>query len=126
MNGFGHIEIPTTSIKKAKKFFGKVFEWTFTDHKEIGYTIIHTGVHPNGGLERVKKMPKRSQVNVYIEVQDLKAKLKEIKKAGGKVTRKPKDVPGMGQFARFRTPDGCSLYLWESVDKGPKDVKTKS
>lgn len=115
MHHFGHIEIPTTSIKKAKRFFGEVFGWTFTDHEDIGYTIIHTGVHPNGGLERVKKMPKRSQVNVYIEVEDIKAKLKEIKKAGGKVVEKKTEVPNMGWFAKFRTPDGCLLCLWQKM-----------
>lgn len=113
MNGFGHIEIPTTSIKRAKKFFGKIFDWTFTDHPEIGYTIFHTGNHPNGGLERVKKMPKRGQVNVYLEVEDIEKTLSEIKKAKGKVVQKKTEVPDMGWYAKFKTPDGCTLCLWQ-------------
>jgi len=119
MHKFGHIEIPTTNVKKAKKFFGAVFGWTFTDHDEIRYTLFHTGGHPNGGLERVKKMPKRGQVNVYIEVEDINAKLKEIKKAKGKVLKKKKEVPGMGWYAKFRTPDGCELSLWQSTQQPP-------
>jgi len=118
MHKFGHIEIPTTNIKKAKKFFEAVFGWSFTDHPEINYTLFHTGGHPNGGLERVKKMRKRGQVNVYIEVEDIDAKLKEIKKAKGKVDKKKTEVEGMGWYARFRTPDGCGLCLWQSVAKG--------
>lgn len=117
MHGIGHVEIPTTNLKKAKKFFGSVFGWTFTDHPEIDYTIFHTGSHPNGGLELVKKMPKRNQVNVYIEVEDIKAKLKEIKKAKGKVLEKKTEVPGMGWYAKFETPDGCRLCLWQSAPK---------
>ena len=117
MHNFGHIEIPTTNIKKAKKFFGGVFGWTFTDHPEIGYTVLHAGSHPNGGLERVKKMPKKGQVVAYIEVDDIKAKLKEIKKAGGKVVEKKSEVEGMGWYAKFATPDGCILALWQSAPK---------
>lgn len=117
MHPFGHIEIPTTNLKKAKKFLGLVFGWTFTDHPEIDYSIIHTGHHPNGGLELVKKMPKRPQVNVYIEVDDIKAKLKEIKKAKGKVLEKKREVKGMGWYAKFSTPDGCTLCLWQSAPK---------
>lgn len=117
MHRIGHIEIPTTNIKKAKKFFEAVFGWSFTDHPEIGYTLFHTGGHPNGGLERVKKMPKRPQANVYIEVDDIAAKLKEIKKAKGKVVKKKTDVEGMGSYAKFETPDGCTLCLWQAAPK---------
>jgi uncharacterized protein len=114
MHRFGHIEIPTTNIKRAKKFFGTVFGWTFTDHPEISYTLFHTGGHPNGGLELVKKMPKKGQVNAYIEVDDIDAMLKVIKKARGTVKTKKTEVPGMGLFATFTTPDGCILSLWQS------------
>ena len=117
MHSFGHIQIPTTSVKKAKKFFSTVFGWTFTDHPELGYTLFHTGSHPNGGLELVKKMKKRGQVLPYIEVEDIDAKLKEIKKAKGKVVKKKAEVLNMGWDAEFETPDGCRLALWQSAPK---------
>ena len=123
MHKFGHVEIPTTNIKKAKKFYGEVFGWTFTDHPDIRYTILHTGAHPNGGLEKVKKMPRKGQVNVYIEVDDIVAALKLIKKAGGKPVEKRTKVRGMGWYATFKSPDGCILSLWESA-LAPADVKS--
>lgn len=119
MHRFGHVELPTTNIKKAKKFYGTIFGWTFTDHPEIGYTLLHTSGQPNGGLERVKKMPKRGQVHVYVEVDDIDAKLKEIKKAKGKVVTKKTEVEGMGWYAKFKSPDGCILCLWEPA-AGPR------
>lgn len=115
MHRFGHIEIPTTNIKKSKKFFAGVFGWTFTEHPEIKYTLFHTGGHPNGGLELVKKMHKKGQVNVYIEVDDIDATLKEIKKAKGKIKEKKTAVKGMGSYAKFATPDGCILCLWQKT-----------
>lgn len=117
MHGIGHIQIPTTNMKKTKKFFSTVFGWSFTDHPELEYTLFHTGSHPNGGFELVKKMPKRGQVLPYIEVDDIAAKLKEIKKAKGKVVKKKTEVEGMGWDAEFETPDGCRLALWQSAPK---------
>ncbi len=119
MNGFGHIEIPTTNFKKAKKFYGSVFGWTFEDVPDMDYVLFRAGTHPNGGLYELKKMPKKGQVNVYVEVEDIAAKLKEIKKAKGKVLVKKTDMGAMGSWAQFAGPDGCILCLWQSAAKEP-------
>jgi predicted enzyme related to lactoylglutathione lyase len=117
MHGFGHVEIPTTNFKKAKKFFGAVFGWTFQDYPDIDYVLFKAGNPPNGGFYEVKKMPKKGQVNVYIEVEDINAKLKDIKKSKGKVLVKKTEIPSMGWWAQFATPDGCLLCLWQSPPK---------
>jgi predicted enzyme related to lactoylglutathione lyase len=114
MHGFGHVGIPTTDFKKAKNFFGRVFGWTFTDMPEIDYVLFRAGAQPNGGFYLVKKMPKKGQVNVYIEVSDISATLKEIRKARGKVLVKKTRVGDMGWFATFSTFDGCYLSLWQA------------
>jgi predicted enzyme related to lactoylglutathione lyase len=59
-------------------------------------------------------MPKKGQVNVYIEVEDIDAKVKEIRKARGKILAKKTEVGSMGWSAQFATPDGCSLSLWQA------------
>jgi uncharacterized protein len=117
MHSIGHVEIPSLDLKKSKKFFGKVFGWTFTDVPEMDYVTFKAGAPPHGGFYRVKKMPKKGQVNVYIEVEDLEAKLKEIKKAKGKVIAKRTPIGDIGWIGRFATPDGCSLCLWQEAPK---------
>jgi predicted enzyme related to lactoylglutathione lyase len=119
MHGVGHVEIPTTNFKKAKKFFERTFGWTCQDVPEIDYVLFHAGAPPHGGFYLVKKMPRKGQVNVYIEVEDIDAKLKEIRKARGKVLMKKSAVGTMGWMARFATPDGCTLSLWQSVPAVP-------
>ena len=119
MHGFGHIEIPTTDFKKAKKFFGNIFGWTFQDMPEMNYVSFRAGTQPNGGFYLVKKMPAKGQVNAFIEVEDIDAKLKEIRKARGKVLVKRTPVLDMGWWAQFATPDGCYLSLWQSVPTAP-------
>jgi uncharacterized protein len=115
MHAFGHIEIPTTNIEKSKKFFGSVFGWTFTHVPDIDYTLFHTGKHPNGGFELVKKLPKKGQVNVYIETDDITATAKLVKKARGKMLSKKTEVGSMGWRAQFSTPDGVVLNLWQAA-----------
>lgn len=115
MHGFGHVEIPTTNLKRAKKFFEKTFGWTCQDYPDMDYVVFRAGTPPGGGFYLVKKMPKKGQVNVYIEVEDIDAKLKEIRKARGKVLVKKTAVGTMGWMAQFSTPDGCYLSLWQSA-----------
>jgi uncharacterized protein len=117
MHAFGHIEIPTTNIEKAKKFFATVFGWTFSHIQDINYTIIHTGKHPNGGFELVKKIPKKGQVIPYIEVEDIDATLKAIRKARGKIVTKKSQVGSMGWRAQFATPEGVRLALWQPINQ---------
>jgi hypothetical protein len=126
MGGFGHVGIPTTDFKKAKKFFGNVFGWTFEDMPDIDYVVFHTGSRPGGGFYRVKKMPKKGQVNVYLEVEDIDAALKAVKKAKGKVLVKRTPIAGMGWFAEFATPDGCYLSLWEETELRQPPVEASS
>ncbi len=117
MHSFGHIEIPTIDLKKAKTFYGKLFGWEFQEMPDIDYVVFRTGHHPNGGLMLVKKMPRSSQVNIYIEVDDIDTKLKEIRKARGKVLVKKSPIGEMGFWAQFESPDGCKLSLWESLQR---------
>ena len=119
MHGFGYVDIPTTHLKKAQKFFGTLFGWTFKEMTELEMVLFRAGTQPNGGFYLVKKMPKKGQVNVYIEVEDIDAKLKEIKKAKGKVLVKKTPVGDLGWWAQFATPDGCYLSLWQAAAPEP-------
>lgn len=123
MHGFGHIGIPTTDFKKAKRFFGKIFGWTFTDLPQIDYVLFRAGAMPNGGFYLVKKMPKKGQVNVYIEVEDIDAALKAIRRARGTVLLTKTPLMDMGWMAQFATPDGCFLSLWQAkpAAAGPQE-----
>ncbi len=110
-----HVEIPTTDFKKAKNFFGKIFGWTFQDIPDMEYVLFQAPTPPHGGFFRVKSMPKKGQVNIYLDVEDIDAKLKEIRKARGKVIKKKTAIGTMGWFAQFSTPDGCILFLYQNA-----------
>ena len=115
MHGFVHVEIPARDLRRAKDFYGKVFGWQFQDAGK-DYTLFSPpdgGV--GGGINKVKQVPKRPVVQAYIEVADIDAKLKEVKKARGKVVKLKKEVPGFGWWAAFSDPQGTVLFLWQSL-----------
>jgi hypothetical protein len=117
MHVIGQVEFPTTDLKEAKKFFGKLFGWKFEEVPEWNYMLYYAQEKPHGGFYLVKKMPKKHTVLVYIEVDSIDAKLKEIKKAKGKVIVPKSSIGEFGWWAKFETPDGCHLALWESAKK---------
>jgi len=117
MHAFGHIEIPTTNVTKAKKFFGSVFGWTFSYLPDIDYTLLHTGRQPNGGFEVVKHIPKKGQVIVYIETEDIDTTLQAVRKARGKIISKKTPVGSMGWRARFASPENIIFSLWQPAPK---------
>jgi predicted enzyme related to lactoylglutathione lyase len=114
VGGFVHIEIPTGDLKRAKAFYGKVFGWTFRDWGKEYALFDVPGGGVGGGLTKVKKVPTKPAVNAYIEVEDIDAKLKDIKKARGKVLKPKTEIGGgMGSWASFADNQGAVLFLWQ-------------
>ncbi len=115
MHGFVHVEIPARDLRRAKDFYGKVFGWQFQDAGK-DYTLFSPpGGGVGGGINKVKAVPKRPVVQAYVEVADIDIKLKQIKKARGKVVKPKKEVPGFGWWAAFSDPQGAVLFLWQSM-----------
>jgi predicted enzyme related to lactoylglutathione lyase len=114
VGGFVHIEIPTGDVKRAKAFYGKIFGWTFRDWSKEYVLFEVPGGGVGGGLFKVKKVPARPAVQAYVEVEDIDAKLKEIKKARGKMLKPKTDIgSGMGAWASFADNQGAVLFLWQ-------------
>jgi predicted enzyme related to lactoylglutathione lyase len=112
--GFVHIEIPTRDLKRAKAFYGKLFGWTFRDYGKDYVLFEVSGDGVGGGITRVKKVPTRAAVNAYIQVDDIDATLRAIKKARGKVLKPRTEIgQGMGSWACFADNQGAVLFLWQ-------------
>lgn len=116
-NGIVHIEIPVTDLEKAKKFYSKVFGWTipFIDEK-AGYALFDLGTPPNGGFNKVAKVTP-SQIQIYLTVNDIEKKLKEIENADGKKVAEASEVPGCGWEAKFSDVFGNVLGLFKPLKR---------
>lgn len=117
MHGFVHIEIPARDLKRAKAFYGKLFGWTFEDYGKDYVLFNVPGGGTGGGFNRVKKVPTKPAVQAYIEVESIDEKLREIRRARGKILRPKTEVPGFGWWASFADNQGAVLFLWESMRK---------
>ena len=106
-----HIDIPAPNMKKAMKFYGKVFGWKITVLPGERYAFYKDG--DQGGALCADRKPSDHGVRLFIAVKDIPAKLKQIVAAGGKkLTPKTKISDEYGYFAFFRDSNGGKMGLW--------------
>jgi len=114
-NKICHVEFSCKSTKETAEWFGKLFGWKL-DHMMDTYTLFQTEEGGLGGGFRAFEEgegPGSATMRVYIEVDDIEAKLKEIEGAGGTtVMGKTPISPEHGFFALFNDPDGVGYGLW--------------
>ena len=119
-NPFVHVELNTTDISAAKKFYGSLFGWSLQD-VPMGnghtYTMINVGEGTGGGMQPhpVKGAP--SGWLSYVTVDDLKASTEKARKLGAKVMQEPMEVMGMGSLSVIVDPTGAALGLWQPASK---------
>lgn len=113
-NAIVHIEIPVTNLEKAKEFYSKVFGWRI--YEKLGFTLFESGATIGGSFNKVNKVNAGGCL-LYIAVDDIEKKLKEIEQAGGKVLRRKTKIAGIGWDALFEDVFGNVLYLFTSEKK---------
>lgn len=120
MHEICHVEIPSTDIAKSKEFYEKLFGWKVELLPEMNYALWTPPEGPGGGFNDVKEpcTCAESGVVVYILVESVDEKVKEVESAGGKIVKPKTAVTDMGWYAIFQdTADGV-VALWESAKKG--------
>jgi len=110
-----HIEIPTASVDAAKRFYGGVFGWKFTDVPEMKYTIYTTGDGEIGGGLFDPPAGTPRMITNYVLVNDLESSAKKVGELGGRICTDPMEVHGMGSFRVVADPDGNSFALWQAA-----------
>ncbi len=109
-NEIVHVEILAKELGQSSKFYGDLFGWQMTPWGD-GYMMFKAGDGIGGALmSTTEEWP---PVVIYIQVDDIEAKLKEIEACGGKILV-PKTVitEEMGCFGVFADPSGNSVGLY--------------
>jgi uncharacterized protein len=115
-NPFVHVELSTTDVSKAKKFYGKLFDWKMKDIESSAagdYTLIEVGKGTGGGLMKNPIEGCPSFWLSYVLVKDIDAATKKAKKLGASVMKDVTEVMGMGWLSIIKDPTGAALGLWE-------------
>jgi uncharacterized protein len=121
-NVIQHHEWNTRNPKRLQSFYGRIFDWKFNDKAMPGYTLIE-GI---GGIFEITPqmgdMP--AGITNYVNVDDLDAKEKLVRAAGGTIYKSKQEVPGMGWFTIFADPDNNTVAMWQPMKKPARAAAT--
>ncbi len=119
-SGICHIEIPTTDLARSKEFYEDVFGWTVQIVEDGAYGIFTVpksdgeGASASGGFEPGHEPVREARgVLLYLECEDVTARLAKIEAAGGEtVETKTKISDEHGFLGHFRDPSGNLMGVW--------------
>jgi len=114
-------DIPADNVKRAGKFYEKVFGWKISSHSE-GHSHITTVKMDknwvpeekgavNGGL--YKRAKKKESPAVIVEVDSIDDSLAKAKKAKGRVVTPKTEAGEWGWWAEIEDTEGNIFELWE-------------
>lgn len=124
-----HFEMPYVDAKRVSKFYNFVFGWDMNDAgKDMGHYVVAVTAETdknrmvktpgtiNGGF-----YPKSKSTNPYpsfvISVTDIKKAMSMVKKSGGKILGKPREIPGIGMWVVFKDTEGNKVSLLQAFRK---------
>src|SRR6202012_3666817 len=117
---FVHLELNTPDLAAAKEFYGKLFNWTFTDNDMGGgmiYSTFKPSSGPGGGMFSMPGMP--TFWLAYVGVEEINAATEKAKSLGATVHREPSEIPNVGWFSIIVDPGGATLALFQSHPNMP-------
>ena len=120
-NVIQHHEWNTRDPKRLQAFYGKIFDWKFNDKMMPGYTLID-GI---GGVFEITPAMAEMPVGIinYVNVDDLDAKEKLVRAAGGRIYKSKQEVPSMGWFTIFADPDNNTVAMWQAMKRPAKAAR---
>ena len=110
-NCIDYIEFNVSDINAAKKFYGDVFGWTFTDYGEL-YCEFSDG-RMKGGFNGHDPVRLGGPL-VVLYHNDLDSLQAKIVAHGGKITKETFEFPG-GERFQFSDPEGYELSVWRTI-----------
>lgn len=110
-NTLDYVEIAVTDIQVSRRFFERLFGWTFTDYGP-DYTAFDDG-RLNGGF-RTRNADDSSAASAVLVVfysEDLEAAVQQVAQLGGTISQPIFAFPGGRRF-HFHGPDGIEYAIW--------------
>jgi predicted enzyme related to lactoylglutathione lyase len=122
-NSVVHFELFATDVTRARKFYERVFGWSFEVGGPPDFYFISTGPESDPGLTH-GLIAKRSGPAVQgplnsfrctISVLSISDHMAAIQAAGGTIRGKVADIPGVGKVAEFADTEGNIACVMEYV-----------
>jgi len=137
MNPVVHFEMPAENRKRMAGFYSKAFGWqTQMLGSEMGdYVTVTTTESDDNGPKKPGAInggffPKKADwpaqyPNVVIAVDDIKASMKKVAQAGGKLLGDPMDIPGVGRYVSFFDTEGNRVSMLQPLPQMTVRPKSK-
>ena len=126
MNPVVHFEMPADDKGRMRKFYESAFGWktqqlgkemseyvlvttTDTDEKQM---VTKPGTI-NGGFFQRTADPVSKYPSIVIQVDDIKQSMKLVEKAGGKISGKVEEIPGVGSFVSIIDTEGNRVSIMQ-------------
>lgn len=118
-SSFNWVELATTDLATAKKFYGSLFGWTTNEVPagEAGtYTMVQLKGKDVGGsysIDPVRMPGVPPHWMPYINVENVDAVANKMGAMGGKVIMPAMDVMDVGRMAVGQDPTGAHFSVWQ-------------
>ena len=107
-------ELNTWRVGEAKAFYARTLGWTYESFPMADggdYTVCMSSGEPVAGIfEMREELGMEGLPNhwiAYIAVDDVDARLREVRAAGGTIRREPFDVPSVGRISIVQDATGA-------------------
>ena len=122
-----HFEMPYDNRERMAKFYESAFGWqTQVLGRDMGDYVLATTTETdqngprrpsaiNGGFFPKKPDWPAQFPSIVIAVDDVKASVKRVAVAGGKVLGEPMEIPGVGQYVSFIDTEGNRISMLQSI-----------
>ncbi len=129
MDSVVHFEMPADDRSRMAEFYSKVFGWkTEMLGPDMGEYVVVTTTESdengpnkpgaiNGGFYVKQKDMPAPYPSVVIAVDDIKASIKKVAEAGGKVLGEPMEIPGIGQYVSFFDTEGNRVSILQPLPR---------
>jgi uncharacterized protein len=121
------LDLVTSDLAGAKRFYGELFGWTFQDVSKgrTPYCVASLNGTPVAGLvQRAIGPGERRQPAwlTFLSVADVEQAARTAVADGGKVLSEPRSYPRRGRQAVFADPQGAVFAVLQSSSGDPPDV----
>jgi predicted enzyme related to lactoylglutathione lyase len=112
-------ELASHDAEKSVAFFRKVFDWDIELDEDSGIHFIPAGDAASkfggGGIFTLRKS-RLPFVSVYIQVDDIEEKVRQVEEAGGLIIEPPQSfVPGGTKICLFTEPSGVIFAMLQKT-----------
>jgi predicted enzyme related to lactoylglutathione lyase len=111
------VDLTTTDVADAKRFYGEVFGWTVRDAPTAGYEFFEHGGATVAGLQPLMEEQRALDMppcwSMYVCTDDAAATAARAVELGGAVVVEPLTIPEAGRTGAVADPQGGVVLLWE-------------